>query len=159
MCLTALPCPWVHGCNRLITCLRCMMSLCWQLISVLWTRTCFTWPRVALDDPFLTIFSTFCGSKKCFKEKWLFQGRAVLSSRSLSFWAPPFSHLVFASGLIYCYCFQGYLTCLLEKWIRCPATLTRMDLNGQKRVTFVGCSVIAINRRMSHLTFHFLRNG
>lgn len=140
MCLTVQPCPWVHGCNRLITCLRWMMSLCWQLISGLWTQTCFSWPRLVLDDPFFT-FSTFSGSKTWIQkvfQKWsdyFKTGLAVFPWELFLFSGP--------SLLALSVCFRFNLLLLLsglfklssQKWIGCPATLTRMDLNKQKKCT------------------------
>lgn len=41
-CLSILP-PWLHGCNRLITCLVLIMSPCWQLFPGLWTQTHLSW--------------------------------------------------------------------------------------------------------------------
>lgn len=127
MRLTVLPCPWVHGGNRLITCLRWMMSLCWQLISGLWTQTCSSWPRLALDDPsfrFFHIFvcATFLELKKCSKVEPLFpDGPGYLPQGIASVFSPSSSlHLVFASDLIYWYCSQGYLTCLLKNGLDAP---------------------------------------
>lgn len=37
--------PRLRDCSRLITCLRLMMLLRWQLLSGLWTRTYCSWPR------------------------------------------------------------------------------------------------------------------
>lgn len=44
------PSPWLHGCNRLITCLILVMSPRWQLFPGLWKQTFWSWPGPGLDD-------------------------------------------------------------------------------------------------------------
>lgn len=44
------PSPWLHGCNRLITCLILVMSPYWQLFPGLWKQTYLSWPGPGLED-------------------------------------------------------------------------------------------------------------
>lgn len=44
------PSPWLHGCNRLITCLILVMSPRWQLFPGLWKQTYLSWPGPGLED-------------------------------------------------------------------------------------------------------------
>lgn len=163
MSLTVRPSPWLHGCNRLITCLRLMKSLCWQLISGLWTQTYFTWPWTGTWRSLLKVFfPLFVGIilifKMCFKEKPLFQDCPSHLPQGM-FIAPfllMFSVCLRFDLLVLC---SGLFNLPVEKWIRSPTTLTRMDL-CQKREMFVFCCyVIHIILKISYLTFFGMVTG